>query len=57
MKVCGQGGFTLSFSWENGQIKSCEISSDRPQQCVVLIDGRELEVRFEQAGKFNYIAT
>lgn len=52
-----RGGFTLSFSWENGQIKGCEISSDRPQQCVVLIDGRELEVRFEQAGKFNYIAT
>lgn len=34
--LCARGGFTISASWENGEIKSAVISSQRGGECTVV---------------------
>lgn len=46
-KVAGlkaRGGFTLDFTWENGQIKTLKILSNLGKKAVILADGSEIEL-------------
>jgi alpha-L-fucosidase 2 len=50
-----RGGFTLSFSWENGTVVTCEITSDRAESCQVVLNGIEVEALFDRNGNFAYV--
>jgi alpha-L-fucosidase 2 len=46
-KVTGikaRGGFSLDFSWENGEIKTLGITSILGKQAVIIADGSEIEL-------------
>ena len=46
-KVTGikaRGGFSLDFSWENGEIKTLGITSILGNQAVIIADGSEIEL-------------
>jgi alpha-L-fucosidase 2 len=46
-KVSGikaRGGFSLDFSWENGEIKTLSITSILGKQAVIIADGSEIEL-------------
>lgn len=39
-----RGGFTLDFSWENGEVKTVKVHSDKGKKVVLFADGSEIDL-------------
>ncbi|MBC6365894.1 glycoside hydrolase N-terminal domain-containing protein [Algoriphagus sp. AK58] len=55
-KVSGlkaRGGFTLDFSWENGQIKTLKIHSHLGKRITIYADGSEMELGIGKGESFE----
>lgn len=48
-----RGGFTLDFSWENGEIKTLRIHSHLGKKTMIYADGSEMELAIRKGESFE----
>ncbi|MEP3836183.1 MAG: glycoside hydrolase family 95 protein [Algibacter sp.] len=52
--IVARGGFELSFSWENGQLKDVSILSKAGKTCVLTYNDKTIEFETEAGKTYNF---